>query len=381
MSEKRRNWWGLLLVLCLAVVFFQLYTGWLQPVLLAGLYALTPFLIGGIIAYLLRFLVNPLEIWLAKVWKKAKPRTLRGVAAAASYLAVFGILGGLLWLLIPNLYQNIVDFANRVPDYYQVLKKELDRLMLALNIHLTQNGTGALDSLLGKFYKNIQDNLGAYMGELGKILLASGQFLLNLGLGILISIYLLMDARRFKNLFKNLCAALLPYRKQNVYDFLREADQTMGRYINGRILECLIVGILSSVAFLIIGVKYNLMFSVIIGVTNIIPYFGPIIGAVPVLLVTLLDSPEKALWVLIVVVVVQTIDAYLLSPKILGNLLKVSPFWILLGVILGGGMFGMAGMLLGAPAMAIAAGLVQKFLAWRKAQKAMEDITDNKGVT
>lgn len=357
---------GLFIVLAATIVFAEMYKGWLGPALVAGFYALTSFFIGFVLAYLLRFIVNPLTGWICRIIKNIKPKAARGLAVFIAYFGLFVLVGGILWLLIPNLYNNIVRFAERVPDYYQLLQTELNGLLEKWGLSSAEN-TNALDGFLKRVYENIQNNLSMYAGELGKIVLGAAQLLFNVGIGILISIYLLMDAKRFKSLFTKVTGALIGSEKrESFYRFLHEADQTMGRYINSKILECLIVGVLSMVAFFIVGAEYSLMFAVIFAVTNIIPYFGPIIGAVPVLLLTLLDSPRSLIWVLVAILVVQALNGYIIAPKIQGNMLKVSPFWVLFGVIVGGGMFGVTGMLLGAPAMAILAGLLQKFLAWKK---------------
>ena len=147
----------------------------------------------------------------------------------------------------------------------------------------------------------------------------------------------------------------------------------LGKYITGRLIETAILGVLCFIGLSIFGVDYSLIMAVTVALTNLIPYFGPWLGAVPVVLLAFLNNPASALWLAIFLLVLQIIDNYIVSPKILGDMLEVSALWILVGVIVGGGMFGLWGMLLGAPAMSILSGLWNRFFKWRAGEQAKKE--------
>ena len=162
-------------------------------------------------------------------------------------------------------------------------------------------------------------------------------------------------------------------KRDGIKRFLRETDVVLGKYITGRLIETAILGVLCFIGLSIFGVDYSLIMAVTVALTNLIPYFGPWLGAVPVVLLAFLNNPASALWLAIFLLVLQIIDNYIVSPKILGDMLEVSALWILVGVIVGGGMFGLWGMLLGAPAMSILSGLWNRFFKWRAGEQAKKE--------
>lgn len=370
---------GLFVVAVLVMLVDRVLDGWLMPAVKAGFKAAVPFIIGVIIAYLLRFAVNPLQNWLVKIFKpKKSSRWCRVLSIILVIVLVFASVVALLWGLIPGLYENISQLVERMPQYLVSIGNWIDELLVKYDIELSQQTSVVLEEKLNELAQNIKDNATNYLSVAGKLLVDIGKGLFNVVIGFMVAFYLLMDTQRFKNLYVRLTKALITdeSKYKNISSFIHECDSIMGRYINGKLLESLIVTIICLIGFMIIDVKYILLMSIIVALTNLIPYFGPWIGAVPVVLITLLENPLKAVYVIAFLVVVQVIDNYIVGPKILGDLLKVRPFWILVGVILGGGTFGFLGMILGAPAIALISNLVSRFIAWRDKNKQKENITD-----
>jgi predicted PurR-regulated permease PerM len=184
--------------------------------------------------------------------------------------------------------------------------------------------------------------------------------------GFIISIYILKDKEIFIQSSKKFLYAL--FNKSSVNTFLsfgKEVDSIFSRYIIGKAIDSTIIGLLCAIGMSLLDAPYGLLISLIVGVTNMIPYFGPFIGMIPAFFITLLFDPIKALWVLLFVFILQQFDGFYLGPKILGEKVGVSPFWIILAVTLGGGTFGVLGMFLGVPIIAIAKILIERFIEKR----------------
>ncbi|MCD6435740.1 MAG: AI-2E family transporter, partial [Clostridiales bacterium] len=180
-------------------------------------------------------------------------------------------------------------------------------------------------------------------------------------LGFVISIYILKDKEEFGKGFRRFFyAKFTSENADKILEFVRDSDKIFSKYLIGKLIDSIIIGLISMAGFFILKAPYPMLLALIIGVTNMIPYFGPFIGAVPAILITLFFSPVAALWVSIFIFFLQQLDAYIIGPKILGKSLGLSPFWIILAILIGGGFFGLLGMLVGVPIMAIIRNIVTK---------------------
>lgn len=374
--DAKRFLKGLLIVLILAIVFRYLFEHWMVPTLLAGVSAAGPFIIGLVIAYLMRFAVNPLERLLMKLLRKKEPkRWIRVTAAAVSLLVLLGAAVGLLCGIVPSIYYNIVDLLSVLPEYLESIGAWIDELLAHSNVQLSQSAAEMLRDGLSKLGNGIMENLSEYVAVAGNVIISVGTSVFNVLIGILVAFYVLMDSPRYARLGNRALRALISdeRRYQSAKAFIAETDTVMGKYINGKLIETFAVGVVCFLGFLILGAPYNLLMSVIVALMNLIPYVGPVLGAVPVVVLSLLESPEQAIWIIGFLILLQVLDNYVIGPKIIGNMLKVSPLWILVGVIIGGGMFGLPGMLLGVPAMALLSGLFNRFTQWREQQRAQRN--------
>ena len=355
---------GLILIL-----FTRLLDNWLLPTVKAGLKAIGPFVLGFVIAYLLRFAVNPLERLLKSI-TKAKPdaRWARTLAIALTVTAFAGIIVALCLIVFPQLYQNVLRLIEALPDYlesiYSFAKQTADRF----NITLPESFNDALESIKSSVADLIASNSSDIMDYAGNLIASVAGGVLNGFIALVVAIYLLADSKRYKHLTKRALKCILPSKKSygELMRFIRTSDIIMGRYVSGKLLQTLILTAAACIGFAIIGLDYFLLLGVLAGILNLVPYIGPWIAAIPAIILALLQSPTSALLTVAVLVALQLLDNLLLGPYILGEKLKVSPLWIFVGIIIGGAMFGLAGMLLGAPAVAILNTLIEKFIELRE---------------
>ncbi len=374
--NSKKFFTSLFIVLALLLVLSRLLDQWLIPVLRAGLAAAVPFIIGLVLAYLLRFAINPLERLILKLFKVKKPsRLIRIISITVVMLLFLGALVALLWGLIPSLYRNLADLAGRVPGYLEQIANWADDVIAQSGLQFSQNAAEMINTLAQKIGEHLSSHAEEYAQMASRTIFGFIGTLVDCFLGILVAFYLLTDTHRYKRLLSRIITVFISDTKKQagIKRFLRETDGVLGKYITGRLIETAVLGVLCFIGLSIFGVDYSLIMAVTVALTNLIPYFGPWLGAIPVLLLAFLNNPGSAIWIAIFLLALQIIDNYIVSPKILGDMLEVSALWILVGVILGGGMFGVWGMILGAPAMSILSGLWNRFFKWRASEQAKKD--------
>lgn len=307
---------------------------------------LNPVIIGLVLAYLM----NPLMKWLEE-----NTRLKRGLSIALLYLGFSGILGVLIAFILPSIISSISDIVVNFPNYIE----QMNHFGNEMITRFEASYGGDIESMLNsETFTQFTNKLGEVMNSLlantlaGIASFSSGIF--KFIMGLIISIYVLKDKERFGTGMKRLIyAAFKDKQAKGVIVFFEEVDFVFSRYISGKLLDSSIIAILAFIGLWIIGAPYQLLLALIIGVTNMIPYFGPFIGGGPAVLITLFYNPITAFWVLIFIIVLQQFDGNILGPKILGDSVGVSPFWIILAIVIGGGLFGVLGMLIGVPVIVV----------------------------
>lgn len=205
--DSKRFLKGLLIVLMIAVIFKYLFEHWMIPTLLAGVSAAGPFIIGLVIAYLMRFAVNPLERLLMKLLRKKEPkRWIRVTAAAVSLLVLLGAAVGLLCGIVPSIYYNIVDLLSVLPEYLESIGTWIDELLAHSNVELSQSAAEMLRDGLSKLGNGIVENLSEYVAVAGNVIISVGVSVFNVLIGILVAFYVLMDSPRYARLGNRRCA-------------------------------------------------------------------------------------------------------------------------------------------------------------------------------
>lgn len=350
---------GYCLVAAFAVAFYLGLSNLnrLGGILSSFLGLVTPFIIGLVIAFILN---SPLTFFEKRVFAGVgkNPRTrkfLRPLALLCTYLAVAAGLTGLLWFVVPQLVESVTKLRDSIPGFLNSFQSWISVVAGSFNV---------TDDMWSKFWTWFQDIIGSLMGMLPKILgmlpqvynivVSVGGGMFNVLIGLVVSIYLLLSKETLVGQMSRLNRAFLPESAAGLLEHAGHITvRTFRNYISGQVTDAVIVGILCVVILSVGGFPYAMLIGVVMGCTNIIPFFGPFIGFVPGFLILIMTSPVRALMYTIIVVIVQQIDGNFIVPKVVGNSVGLPPLWVLFSVTVGGGLFGIAGMVVGMPAFAV----------------------------
>lgn len=317
---------------------------------------LSPFAGGVVIAYILDPLVR---FFHTKLLKKSK--RWRWVAILLAYLVAVLLIVLLAWLVIPQIVNSIMMLFNNVPDYVNGLQSTLLFIQNRYGVDL-QRAIQMLDdseAMLNEVYSLGKTALPQIMSTMGNV---AGNFV-NIFTSIASSIYMLADKDHLLHQLRTVAHALLPRRA--AYHTLRichYANDNFTGFFIGKIIDSAIIGVITFVCMTILHLDFAVLISVFIGITNIIPVFGPFIGAVPSILILLLVNPIQALIFCILILIIQQFDGNFIGPKILGQSIGISALWVLFSIVVGGDLLGIAGMVIGVPVFATLYGLAQEFI-------------------
>lgn len=374
MERRKRRWYRLdsrgisnLVVVCSGILLYLGLTHLTQvkAVIDDFLNVLFPFIAGFIIAYLLNSPANFFEKQVYKGRKKA--RILAIVTVFAITLIIIVIL---LNLILPQVGDSLFRLLSNVSYYL----KNLDDMVQQLFQKLDQKNDVIVE--LVQAYKDLMrkvaEQLTAAIPDLFNFGVAVGNGVVTAITAVISSVYMLAGKERLTRHLKKLLYAIFPAR--GVSHILRigsKANQIFVGFIYGKLLDSAIIGLLCFLLSTLIRIPYAILISVIIGVTNVIPFFGPIIGAVPCLMILFIVDPWAALRFGVLIIVLQQFDGNILGPKILGDSTGLSAIWVLVAIVVGGGLFGFPGMLLGVPTFAVLYSLMREWTDQRLARKGI----------
>ncbi len=358
------------LVIAAAIVFYMIvnHLSWLGMSLRKFGRIISPFIWGLVIAYLLyplmriyqRGLFTPLWKLLLKKSKKAEqmvPRLSRGFSVFLAMISMIIILGGLIWMVAPQMYNSIETIIVNSGDYIDQADAWISKFFMNYpEVESTLSGmfgdvskgivSWATNNLLPEF-KGLLTNVTS-----GVFSVAKGVY--NIIIGMIVSIYVLYSRETFSAHCKKIIYAVFSLEAaKKILDALHFTNNVFQGYISGKILDSVIIAILCYIGCVILRIDYAVLVSFIVGITNIIPFFGPFIGAVPSALIILTASPMHTLIFVIFIIILQQFDGNILGPKILGNHVGINGFWVLFSILVGAGLFGFGGMLLGVPVFVV----------------------------
>ncbi len=356
---------------------------------------LAPFIAGGILAFVLKPLCNLLDkpigvFFTKKVFRRSLERgttTERRVLKRAdnvsillSVLIFFLIIAGLMLAVIPQLYDSIVRLINSIPGWVESftdwliglvgednpelidsLRAQSDKVSNGLVNWLTNAVAPTLADLTSADLEGIFSKLSPILSEtfgVGKMIVSA---LLNVVVSIVVVVYTLANRKKFARQGVLIVNAIFPDKwAKIVLDECSYANRVFSGFISGRMLDSLLVGVLIFIAASIFGIPQAILISMLMGMSQMIPFFGPYIGAVPSCLIVLMIDPIKVVYFLILVVIIQQLDANIFDPLIVGNSIEMSSFWVLFSVVLFGGLFSFPGLLIGVPTFTILYDIVRK---------------------
>ena len=366
---------------CILLILLAFRLGEFINIIRRILTAIAPVIWGFAIAYLMfpmvRKIENILNDWFGKKKKKnnrSKKGTpiMRSLSILISSLITWSVIIALIAMAVPDVLASISSLFDDMPKYlnnlYNIIVDFMDK-----NPKISSTMTEWFEDQFEDIEKTVLEWVTTQKPTLEKyfILLRDGVFDFLIGvkdflLGYIVSIYLMYSKEHFLIQFKKLAYAVLP---KKIYDVFMvkgsHANKIFSDFLVGKALDSLIIGMLCFIILVIFGFQNAMLISFIVGITNIIPFFGPFIGAIPSSLLVLLTSPDKTLLFIILIFVIQQFDGNLLGPKILGNKLNLPTFWIIFSIFFFGNLFGFAGMIAGVPIFAVLYTLTKEFIEER----------------
>ena len=350
---------------------------------------ISPFIYGFVMAYLLSPIYNATVRGLYKLlgkYFKNKQRLFSFCKLVASIVAVVCLIGavaGLIALIVPQVIESLTGILKSLPQ-------RLTQLSALFNDITSKMDNKRLAMKMSEIYAQVQTNLielaqtkllpgmGTLVGQVSTQVILTLKTMMNVMIGVMACVYMLNSKERFQGQFKKVILATLPKEKaEAVFDFAKFTNRTFGGFINGKIIDSIIIGIICFILMKIFGFPYPILISAIIGITNVIPFFGPFIGAIPAAIIILLVSPIHALYFLILIFILQQVDGNIIGPAILGNTTGIASFWVLFSIVIGGGLFGFIGMVLGVPVFAIIYYYFSRSINKRLEAKGLEFRTDS----
>ena len=326
---------------------------------------LQPFIIGFSMAYLLNFI---LKFYEKKIFEnsnikklKLKQKTKRSFGILFTYATALVVVFLFIKFVLPQVVDSISGLINDIPSYINETNKFIDGTLAKLNID--QQYLRIINENFNDLVNYIIKVATNFLPLLGGMLTTVASSIWNIILGIIVSIYLLIDKEKFCALIKKITYAIFPKSaSEKILEVSYMSNSIFGKFLIGKIVDSAIIGVLTFFILALCKMPYAILVSVIVGITNIIPFFGPFIGAVPSFIIILFISPVKALWFLVIIFIIQQLDGNIIGPKILGDSIGISAFWILFSILVAGKFLGLIGMVIGVPLFAVIYAIVKEII-------------------
>lgn len=331
--------------------------------------SLMPFVIGFIIAYILNIPATKIDSLCKKSKHKVISKRSKGISILSVYLLLVLAVYVTIRAVAPALYRNILDLYNNVPVYIDQALSALDGFQQEYGLNIFRlneaNVLSTFNKILSKF--DIAE-FGKYAK--GVVNITSG--VINVFIGLIVSVYMLIDKEKIKaSLVRVLRVFLKEEKSIKLIEAVRRMNNIFSKYLFCLILDAVIMAVLATIVLSILNVKYAIILGIMIGLCNLIPYFGAIFAACLSVIITLITGGFfQTLWVAVSLIIIQQLDGNLIGPKIMGEVLDASPLWIILAVTLGGGLFGIAGMIISVPIMVTIKMSVTEFINEKETERS-----------
>ncbi len=373
MNEIKQNWkkwlyWFTLGVLLICI--YKILDNYENVLVAVNRFfgVISPFLIGIFISYLLYMPSRKFEELYGKVKVKFISRKARVLGVITVYLIIIVAISILCSVILPIVFENITDFISSIPHYMEEAIKTYNNLPQdsILKSQIVQDEIRNLQNIDIKQYLNVEVIFGYLVNAIGAIF-----SIVDIFIAVIVSVYILMDRRKILTFFKKLAGAIFKEKTyKNIDRYFNNSNEIFFKFIASQFLDAIVVGILVSIAMTIMGIKYAPLLGFFIGLFNMIPYVGAIIAtAIAVIITFITGGLSQTIWMLIVVIILQQIDANIINPKIVGKSLKISPLLVLFAVTFGGAYFGILGMFLAVPVIAVIKIVLDDFINYRARTK------------
>lgn len=346
---------------------------------------LMPFYMGIVMAYLLCPIYNGTAKVIYRLNKGRFKRPIndlklaRVIATLISLTVLVVVVGGCIMMILPDLWESIMGLLQGLPDtmsgFIQWLRTNIEANPEALAF-LAGKLDGLTDTVIEWAQEKMVPGAEAVLNNLSVGVIGTVGVVFDVFVAVIICVYVLNNKEMFIAQSRKLVLAIFKSeRAQKIFELGHLTNETFGGFINGKIIDSVIIGIICFIAMTLLGLPLPMLVSVVVGVTNIIPFFGPFIGAIPSAIILLIIEPVSALKFVIMVLVLQQVDGNIIGPKILGKTTKLASFWVMFAIIVSGGLFGFVGMVLGVPMFAIIYTYISRAINGRLREKNLETDT------
>lgn len=338
------------------------------------LHVIMPFVIGIIIAYILYIPARKIENFYKK-FKKIKPLSARArvLSIITLYIICIAILLIIIRYIVPIIASSVVDFVNHFQDYYNIIMENINNLPddAILKNETVTNAINQIGQIDITKYINVE-KITEYAQ--GAISIATGIF--NIFVSIIVSAYILLERGQIIKFLKKISYAIFEENTcKNISKYFNRTNEIFLKFLASQLLDAIVVAILTTIGMSILKVKYAVLLGVMIGIFNMIPYFGAIIAVIIATIITFVTGgSSQAIWMLITTVILQQVDANIINPKIVGESLKISPLLIIFAVTVGGEYFGVLGMFLAVPMIAVFKVFVSDFIEYKNIKKKANSV-------
>lgn len=385
--ENKYFKWGVtaLAAIVIALVCNQILNRWdyVTNVARVVVSALRPIILGLVFAYVLNPLLNVYEKYIfgkifGGIFKKSPKvgkRFARGAAIIFTLVTALAVVAGLMLLIIPELYVNINRLVTSMPGYIEntiVFLTDLSKEYPDIVTPLIEYFRDVSQDILVWAREKVLPGANEIITNLSMGIYGTFMAILDVVIGVIVAIYVLGSKERYAGGARKYAYALFKReRAEKLIALAKYTDNHFGGFLVGKVVDSAIIGILSFVVFSIAGIPYTLLVSVIVGVTNVIPFFGPFIGAIPSGLLILLVDPIKALTFAVLILAIQQLDGNIIGPKILGDKTGLDSFAVIFAILVSGGLFGVVGMIVGVPVFATIFGIITDVCNKRLVKKSL----------
>lgn len=337
---------------------------------------LSPFIYGGVVAYLLRPMCNGFEGLFNKHLPGKMKKHATVLAIVSSLIVTALLIYTLTAMVVPQVYDSIVTMWTAIPAKVRQFiewadatfgeDERIDAILNSFNTSYEKLYSELGDWVSGTLVPKVTTAISGFGSSMFKVF----RVVYNLLIGFIVAVYVLFSRKRFARQCTLVIRGFFSEKwAQTILDEVTLVDKMFGGFLDAKILDSAIIGVLCYLGCIIMGMPNALIVSVVVGITNIIPFFGPFIGAVPMTLLILIEDPLKALWFVIFAIVLQQLDGNFIGPRIMGNRIGISGFWVMFAIILFGGLWGVMGMIIGVPLFAVIYDLVKKLVRRGLAKK------------
>lgn len=353
-------------------------------VLIAGFGKIAGILESIIIGIVIAYVLNPVMVFFEKkltgafldntaVPEEKKHKWIRSVSIVIALIIGVSVVTAVVGMMLPQLFDSLYGLAMQMPEYLTNFSKWLLEMTKDYPV-LEQYATEFVDEFSGKindfFTYDFIVVITTYLKYFTSGVISAVNAMLNVVVGLIVAVYLLYSKENFSGQAKKILYAVFDPSKGNlILTTVRKTNQIFGGFIIGKIIDSAIIGVLCFICLSVMNMPYTLLVSVIVGVTNVIPFFGPFIGAIPSAILILLVSPMDALYFIIFVIILQQVDGNIIGPAILGESTGLSSFWVIFAIMLFGGLFGVVGMIIGVPTVGVCFYLIKLILDHRLTKK------------